>query len=318
MDSARRVLIAVWAARETARTSDDAPALRRLDAGVELERDLGVTYDNRRQGLWSRRVKRPLGPNLVVVPRQSRFPNSFLAAMQTSGEWALSATDHTPSGVETDLLVFTRANRASTWRVAGESRFPGPLTKLTAGREVAQLPSVGGYSPAPRQPRWITPRQAIAALAGYYQHFADYGTKPDASPFRPGTWTTGQGSLIAAVGLPGQINSRGYRNTVRYSADPHVYEFDLNGADVVCGTVRGVSIDIPPTPAGYLNQPRDRNNWGGLLAPGPYAEIHEYLMHQVCLAISPTRAGGIEAISGDDTISGWKTTGNFVPAGPSA
>ena len=33
-----------------------------------------------------------------------------------------------------------------------DTRFPGPLTKLTAGREVAQLPSVAGYSPGPPQP----------------------------------------------------------------------------------------------------------------------------------------------------------------------
>ena len=37
MHNARRVLVAVWAAREKARTSDDAGALRPLDAGVELE-----------------------------------------------------------------------------------------------------------------------------------------------------------------------------------------------------------------------------------------------------------------------------------------
>lgn len=238
--------------------------------------------------------------------------------MQTSGEWALSATDHTPSGIETDLLVLTRANSGSTWRVAMETRFPGPLTKLTAGREVGQLPSVGRYSPAPPQPRWITPRQAIAALAGYYQHFADHGKAPSDSPFRPGTWTTGQGAGIAAYGPPGHLNINGYRNSVRYSVDPHVYQFNLDGADVACGTVRGVTTESPPTPNGGLYQPRDRQNWGGWVKPGVYAEIHEHLIHQVCLSISPTRAGGIQAISGDDPDSEWKITAIPYPLGPSA
>lgn len=319
MQTARRVLIAVWAARERARTTDNANGLRHVDTAVELERELGVTADARKAGLWSLRVQRPFGPNLVAVPRRSGFPQSFLAAVQTSGEWALSPTDHRPSGIETDLLVFSRASAAATWRVAMETRYRGPLADLTGGHQTANLASVSGYSPPAPQPGWTNPRRAIAELARYYQHYADHGTAPPNSPFRPGYWTTGQGERLSAEGLSGQIGTQGFRTTLRYGVDSRtdpVYEFNVHGTNITCGTVRGLSFNTPANPGGYLYQTRSRQNWGGWLAPGPYSEISNSIIHQVCLAIAPTPAGGITAISGDDPVSQWKATGKPLLTGP--
>ncbi|HEY4896317.1 MAG TPA: hypothetical protein VII01_09530 [Solirubrobacteraceae bacterium] len=301
--AARLVLAAVWGKRELARTSDDADAIKALDTSPELARDMSVTIEARDRGGWSQRVQRPLERSVVLVPQQMRFPASFLAVVQTTSQWSASPVSHTPAGLATALLVFTRASRSATWRVAMETNYHGTIEQTSVGLDLGAFAAPATFSAPASQPAWTSPARAIRELAAFYEHYAEDGVAPPHSPFLPSYWTTGQGEQIAAVGLNGQVSPRGFRNHVTYTTDlaaDGLYQFGLGAMNLTCGTVRGREIAKPAEAGGYLNQPADRANWGGWLAPGAYSRITSALMHQVCLVIAPTSFGGIQAISGDD------------------
>jgi hypothetical protein len=313
----------IWSSRERARSSDDGAALRRIDTGVELERDIGVTLNARGVGDWSARVRRRYGPGIDVVPRPTGFPQSFLGVVQTSKMYATSSTDRTPQALNAvALVVLTKSSPTARWRVALETGGTGAMSQLPHWHQAFNASSDPhpGYSPTAPAPSWIGPSTAMSDLARLYEHYANHGTPPAGSRFRSGPWTTGQGRRLSSdvhtgqTVLNGQVNPQGFRQTVSYyvdRADP-TYQFDFGGIDLTCGTVRGVTRSNPV--GGYLLQTPDRRNWGGWLAPGAYASITTSLFHQVCMEIPATSSGEIRMVSGDDPVSEWKVTGvRFIP-----
>jgi hypothetical protein len=307
----------VWQQREKARTHDDAAALRRIDTGVEQERDLGVTINAEGGGDWSQRLQRPLGSAIYVVPPENRYPKSYLSVVQTSAPYVGQCGHATEYCSWVALLVLTKSTPAARWRVALESGGTGSMFDLPHSQRAYKGSSQPhpGYSATSRQPSWIQPRTALTDLARLYQHYADFGTPPSHSIFQPGTWTTGMGRRLntshGRTTLSGQITSVGTRQYLRYFVDrtDPVFHFDFGGADLICGAVRGVNYTIPGQRNGYLAQNATRSNWGGWLAPGAYASITQSLLHQVCMIIPPTRAQRISVISGDDLFSYWNATG---------
>jgi len=318
--AARGVLATVWAKRERLRTNDYTAGLAAVDTGPELARDTSVGAEAHDTGAWSQRVLRPIRDSAVFVPLQTTYPASFLAAVQTTSQWSRSPTSTTPEGDEAALLVLTKTNRSAPWRVAMETGYKGSIMESDVGLDLGDLGAGNAYAAPAPQPAWTRPANSIAMLTGYFQHFAEYGEAPPASPFLPSYWTTGLGERISATGPNGQVNSKGFRNSVTYSSDSAgdgVYQFDVGGRNVTCGTVRGTETASGAGPGGGLNQPRDRDNWGGWLAPGAYSEITETLMHQVCLVIAPTSVGGIKAISGEGEESSLNATGVLLSESPS-
>jgi hypothetical protein len=308
----------VWAKRELLRTGDDVAGLATVDAGPELARDTALSVQAHDIGQWSQRVLRPLGPFVTYVPFQTAFPASFLAVVQTSGQWSRSLSNRTAEGRDAALLVLSKTSASAPWRVAMETNYEGTIWQNDAGLDLGLLGSTGTYSAAAPQPGWTRPANSIAMLASYYQHYAEHGEAPPESPFLPSYWTTGQGERIAAEGLNGYVSRRGFRNSVTYNTDvaaDGVYQFDLAGVNLTCGTVRGLETATAAGPGGYLNQPLDRSNWGGWLAPGAYSQIISPLMHQVCLVIAPTSLGGITAISGDNEGSALSASGTLLSPG---
>jgi hypothetical protein len=319
--SAREVLADVWAQRELARTEDNPAAIEAIDTGPELTRDMGITREAQDEGVWSQRVQRPFGPSAVFVPYQTSYPASFLAAVQTTSQWSSSPASDTPEGLATALLVLTKASASAPWRVAMETRYEHAISQTDVGLDLGALGASEAFDPPPPRPGWTSAAKAISGLAGFYQHYAEYGDAPAQSEFGHSPWTTGQGERIAEGGLNGQIDAKGFRNSVTYDADPAadgLYQFDVGGDDLVCGTVRGVETALPARPGGYLSQPRSRHNWGGWLAPGAYSKITSPLIHQVCLVVPPDGYEGIRAISGDDEGSSWNTTGTLLFSYPGA
>jgi hypothetical protein len=318
--AAQQVLASVWAKRELARTNDDTRGLAAVDTGPELARDMSLTVEAHDGGYWSQRVQRPLTSLALYVPFQTSFPASFLAVVQTTSQWSRSLATHTPEGRDAALLVLSKTSASAPWRVAMETHYSGTISESGAGLDLDAQGTSDGYArPAP-QPGWIRPVDSIAMLASFYQHYAQSGEAPNASPFLTSPWTTEQGEKIAADGLNGKVGSQGFRNYVTYNSDAAadgVYQFDVGGMNLTCGTVRGQATATAAAPGGYLYQPKNRSNWGGWLAPGDYSRINSALMHQVCLLIAPTSLGGIRAISGDDEDSALSATGTPLSRFPS-
>jgi hypothetical protein len=318
--AARQVLLRVWAMRELARTTDNKRALAKLDTGVELKRDMGVTFIANGEGEWSQRARRPLGRSALVVSHQSSFPASFLAIVETTNQWARSQSSHTPAaGRYTTLLVFTKTSAAAPWRVAMETDYEGTFARNPAREDLGVSASTSAYAPPAPNTR-LKASTALTLLANLYNNYATLGNGGGESAFAPSYWTIGQGRRIAADGLNDQINVHGYRNNVRYSFDQvdGAYQFNVGDEDLTCGTVRGEDLATPASANGYVNQTRDRKNWGGELAPGAYSQITILIVHQVCLFIGPhVGFRGIPALSGDDDNASWNVTGTPIYERPS-
>jgi len=318
--AARQVLASVWAKRERDRSIDELQALAGVDVGPELQLDSGVALEARDAGWWSRRVERPLGPSVVVVPYETDYPASFLAIVETTSQWSRSERSHVPRGHEVALLVFTKTGSAAPWRVAMETRYNGSLTHDPYDIDL-RTQTAGAFAPPAPQRAWMPGADAVESLASYYEEYAEEGENRFNVLFAPGYWTTGQGKRIAASGIQGVPNAHGFRNWVKYDvsvAADGVYQFDVAGQNLTCGTVRGTALDLPD-PYGYLYQPRSRTSWGGWIAPGAYSEIRASLMHQVCLVIPPAREDQIVAFSGDSAAENvWAATATPLPLRPTA
>jgi hypothetical protein len=302
--AARTELAAIWHQREAARSSDDEAALARLDTGAARDRDVGLTRYVRGLHEPSRRVRRPLGPAVVVVPDQTQFPIAFLAFVETTADFGPTSGAQSRIGYETVLLVLLKDSAAAPWQVALETHYAGGLG-FTA-------PPSGEYAPPEPAAGWITPTAALVALANADQYAVVHGRYSPSSPFLPGSWTTGADAALANEGVDGPIDGGSVTNSHSFGVDASqdgVYNFDAIGANLVCGAIRISGIHRPAR-GGVLLQNAARTNWGGWLAPGLYSLIHTLSLNQVCLQINPTRAGGIRQISGESTFVGYDASGS--------
>src|ERR1700690_2932382 len=127
---AQRVVPAIWRKREFARANDNERALAEVDSGPELRRDDSVTRGARDMGLSTERVVRPLGPFSIAIRGGAGFPESFLAAVQTTNQFSSGPSSNTPEGGETALLVFRKPTRTAPWKVAMETAYEGTLEEL--------------------------------------------------------------------------------------------------------------------------------------------------------------------------------------------
>lgn len=294
----------MWPRREAARSGENVATLDQLDTGAELDRDVGLIRDAQGVGLSSPWAQRPLGPSVVVVPYQTQYPISFLAFVDTSGEFAPQTGARSHVGYETVLLVFTKVSQARPWRVAMETHYAGGLGFTP--------PRSGAYAP-PINPSdaWRSPLTALEDLARLDQDAVQRKRDSSASAFVAGPWTTGANAAVANDGLDGPIDGGTIVHAHTYSVDPKldgIYQFSApEGITLVCGTIRVHGVVRPIRQDETLLQNAARTNWGGWLAAGQYSLIQTSELNQVCLRLSNTLY--ITAISGESGLDEWNATG---------
>lgn len=284
----------LWAQRERALAEDDVDTIERLETGVAREVDIvAAREDLARRGpsvaLGGREFR---GVN-VTVGTEPGYPATFLAQLSTSGHGDEASTRFI------HILVLTREDHASPWRLAFDADYGGGLK------------FVHEYYEGPG-PTWIDPALVHQELAEYWQHWKNAGTAPDESLFGPGPWTTERGELIASVPQDSLRDVCRCRTHFEYSVDvgaDGLYRFGLPEGELVCSAVRIHTVDRPRWKLRLLRQDPDRRNWGGLLAPGWYRSIEERNSYQTCILIRPEsdpRGRGLEPIGGghaSDTVA---------------
>lgn len=296
---AEKVLAQLWRKREAALANDNESVISAVDTGAALARDLNNIIEAVGQGDAGGRPEPALGRHFVALEQTNRYPYSFLAGVQP--------TTSTPaSGQSTYLLVVTKVSSSSPWRVAMETTRGGSLEELwedleelKPGSEASVLKQ-GATMHVKNAPAWIQPTGALAAVAAYFQHYAEYGGPPAKSPIMPGPWTTQEGHFIAQNDPRYVVNRQGVRAKVAYTPDwqDGIYTFVERGLPITCGTIAVSNIWTPAAPGGYLYQPPSRMNWGVGLAPGAYQSIRGIGEHQICLTVSPTQ-GAIKVFGGE-------------------
>jgi hypothetical protein len=317
--AAERVLESVWPKRELARTNDNEHALAEVDIGPELRRDISVTQNARDRGIWSERVVRPLGKTEIAIGKQAGYPASFMAAVQTTAQISSGPSSHRPEGVSTALLVFRKPSPTASWKVAMETSYEGTLEELLPPEEEeGRVRTLNRPRPGHPAPAWLQPAGAIAALASYFQHYVDYGTRPAQTPFRPGPWTSEEGKHLAESRVDDRLGRRGLTDRLTYTpggGEAGIYQFTTVGSDLVCGTVEVSSSDTAP-PGFFLYQSPTRHPWGGWLAPGFYSSIQTTGEHQVCLEIEGV--DGIRVVAGELESGNLTAAGTRIPSRPPA
>jgi hypothetical protein len=193
-----------------------------------------------------------------------------------------------------ERLVFTRGSRIGLWSLALASTVPG-AEHLDDAPETDRA----GFDAAPPQlSDSLPPIRLPAALAAYYQQWAQHGTAPARTTFAPGPFTDALGAeLHGRVEVDAQ---HGAVDTVRYAADlpgDGAWTFaasvlDGNGLPsqgwtITCATVRYQRVSVPATAGRPLVQPADRSRFGPLLVPGSYLRVTVSGVQQACVEEQP-------------------------------
>ena len=309
---ARAELAALWPMRETARSTGNTRVLEQIDTGAALERDVGDILNARGEGQPSPWAKRAFGPSIVVVPSQTHYPVSFLAFVETTGDFPSADAATRTIGYETVMLVITKSSASSSWRVAHETQYGGSFG-------FAPPPADAYAMPIPQSEKWVSPIGALQDLAHLDELEVARGVRAAmlqlGTLFAPGAWTTGNSTAVIDDGRNGLIDSGTVREKTTFSVDPHldpIYEFNAPGAvNLVCGTIRVTTVNTPERPGGVLGQNSARTNWGGWLRPGYYTTITDAEMNQVCLGTYPLpQTDSIYVISGEfPGFDAWTVTG---------
>ena len=287
----------LWAQRERALAEDDVDTIERLETGVAREVDIAAAREDlaRRGPSVALGGREFMGVN-VTVGTEPGHPATFLAQLHTNGYGGQASTRFI------HILVLTRGDHASPWRLAFDADYGG----------ASKFPHEHYEAPGPT---WIDPALVHQELADYWQHWKNAGTAPIESLFGPGPWTTERGELIASVPQDGLRDVCQCRTHVEYSVDlgaDGLYRFGLPEGELVCSAVRIHTVERPRWKLGLLRQDPDRRNWGGLLAPGWYRSLDKRSSYQTCILIRPEsdpRGPGLEPIGGGRTVDTVAMTG---------
>jgi hypothetical protein len=282
------VVAAAWRYRDGALARHDVVGLRAIDADPALTVDIG----NLKAGVAPNRPA-PAPDDLhdltAYTPRQTRWPIRLLAEAVT--------TSASHPGLE--VMVLTRRGPGAPWRVAldtvvgGSARYtPAVDPPILDGAGYDVVPPLG----------WIDPSAVVPALARYWQSLRETGRPPrDGVAFAPGFWTTDYGRTIAD-----RQDTRGHnglRAHVVYDERPaphdEVWTFGVYGNwTLVCSSMHETK-----TWTGPGHQDRDRQKWGGDLAPGVYRTITGEFVREPCLVVPPVRGPNGIVLFGADSWS---------------
>jgi len=271
--SAQAVVAAAWRFRDDALARHDVAAVRAIDTGPALTVDVA----NLKAGVAPNRPE-PTADDLhqltAFTPRQTQWPLRLLAE-------AVSTTAGAP-GLE--MMVLTRRGPRDGWHVALDT-FVGSSDRYKPAID-SQIRDADGYDVVPHI-FWIDPHDVVDAAARYWQSLRETGSPPaDGVAFADGYWTTGYGKTIA-----GSQDRRDARNGLRAHmvyGDPPTPRDDV----WTFGAYRNWMLVCAPmyeekTWSGRAHQDRDRQKWGGDLAPGVYRSITGEFVRETCYYVPP-------------------------------
>lgn len=288
---ARAIVSAFWPKREAALAALDLSQVNTLEAGVADEVDTAITKD-----ILGRTPRRNLatvrqhGPVMVFVPRQTRYPATFLGEVLTNRYGSTAPFK--------EVMVFRKTSPSDSWRLVLEvgsetatvdpsgmsAAFDAPLPHFT-GVDVARLP---------------------AELPAYWQTWWTTMHAPNDSPFAPGYWTTQRGALIAESG-GGRLSPQCHCfTTLRYRPYPQggVYSFNTHSGGLLECFATTITATSTPPAGTALVQDLDRNNWGAPLTPGIYRRITLVTLRPSCVYANPPEGLPVSVLGGEDgTIS---------------
>lgn len=283
-------LRAFWPLRETALTSCDVATLDRIDTGTAHIGDTNRAIC----GCLNRRRPGDLEDAVVFVPRQDRFPASFLAVVRTrvGGDtlWA-------------EVMAFTRASADEHWRLELTTGWTGDSERLWMPRPTVDD---GGYARPPDPALRAAAAPLPGRLAKYWRTAKLTGRVP-ANPFRPTDWTTKAAERFTRVPQDG-IDPDGLRVHVGLGVDPDDPFVEVLSGDkeVACGVVRVTAV-YTAGPDRTPSQGQDRRAWGPRLAPGEYRSITVAGVSQTCFVVPPD--GSPATVLGGDHHNDVTTTG---------
>jgi len=268
-------------------------ALRRKDAAtIELlEADDALEQD--RQGS-SYALPLPGTEHYMAYDalEQHHYPVNFVAEVR----W-MSPDNHSV----VDLLVITRADAASRWKLSLEATFAWDDPILFLGA-TGQVPFDSHLSASTSQAAQELP----AAMAAYWQSWADHGGPPVDTPFSTNGSLLDRGTAI--VNGRRHLAQIGAARSTHYTRGTLAYSFPIGDhSTMVCSSVHWRS-ETTPAAGGALVQPDDRSEWGDLIAPGRYRSIETQGLRQSCFVATDGPAG-VFGQNGDV----FEATGTLAP-----
>jgi hypothetical protein len=222
------------------------------------------------------------------VPRQARYPASFVAAVQTA----------TAASFSTEVLVFTKSGPKAQWLVTENSTFAlhaGGSSRLDPPALVAREFD---------SPVLVTQhRRALgmaAELAALWQETKDTADIPADTEFNITGQTQNRLGDIAAYQQDG-VQANGLLGHFSFYVAPtdRLVEVAMaNGDDLACQPVRE-TVDYRPRPGGLIYQDAARHNWGPKLRPGYYHEVITRDVWQTCFRIPADITAPVEVLNSD-------------------
>jgi hypothetical protein len=270
---AQRIVDTLWPVREAALASDDLEQLSPFETGTALQ---GDSAEMAADACGCKQPARQLAVRDLFVPKQTTYPAWFVSEVTTG------PTADSPADVA--FMVFTRASLSAHWMLALETEY----AFAGGGAWVYATPASTGAGFDLSSP----PHNELPAdLGAYYEHWADTGMAPPASPFAPGPYTTTIGETQVkedeSLAAQGEIHRVTYSVDLAQDGDWTVAANNVRtepsyGWALSCGTVRYEAVTTLATGAPAILQPADRSTWGATLAPGQYTSVTQWGLHETC------------------------------------
>ena len=286
---AHAVVEGFWPKREAAVVKASIEELNDIESGTAALADKAVASDKRLRSPapTPARIRRH-GPIAVFVPRQTRYPATFLAEVNTTTYDGVSPRQM--------MMVFRRANTMDRWRLdhyavwglndvdetGTGTNFDAPASAVS-GIDIASLP---------------------AEVAEYWQTCWTTGHPPAKAQFVPGYWTTDRCERIAQSG-PGRFDPAcGCVPELRYKPYPNArtFAFVVRTRSVLACFAIEITDTSKPEQQSVLQQDTGRDNWGGLLPPGLYDEIVQTSIRQVCALADTSQPVNLIGDNDDDAF----------------
>ena len=281
---ANRVVRAYWPTHERALVGHDFATLNRLSSGPAREWEGPAT----RCGCLFVKTARPLLGTSVFVPRQTRYPATFVAEAQTQYEgryWA-------------ELLVFTKTRPGAPWLVTQDSGFgPPPGVAPRLGAPVSGADGFDAPVPLAQHER---ARHAAADFASLWQRAKLMGQVPADNEFELSGQTLGRVYEVASH-RQDQVQANGLLGHYSFYTSPGdalVEVMDQGNFDLACQPVRETVV-YTPTPGSRIRQDLGRRNWGADLAPGYYRKLVSHDTWQTCFLVPSEPSGRIIVLNHD-------------------
>jgi hypothetical protein len=270
--TAAQVVKHYWRVHEHALVTRNLPALARLSTGAARRWEQAAVSC----GCLRVTSPRPLQETSYFVPRQTRYPASFVAAAETNvggTPWA-------------ELLVFTKRSATAAWQVSEDSGFGPPKGEAP---ELGDPVSDGeGYDLPVSAAQHSRAVRVAARFAAVWQHAKDTGRVPTTSGFQM-TGQTGARVAELAAFPQGHIQDNGAIGRFRFSTSrsDHLVEVADGPDDLACQPVHETVRYTAPA-GRMIGQDNARTQWGPSLPPGVYRTVVSRDVWQTCFLIPPT------------------------------